>query len=422
MKPLHKLLQLSFFKQYSWLTILYGFQLLIPYIILPYLLTTIGEAGYGQIAFSLSIVAYLIALIDYGFHMYGSRQISLLESNEKEQKTFFMNVIYTKLSLFLVGSILLALFILLFPRLQDVQEILYIFLILAFSYVINPQFYVTGKQKVKVLAIVTMVIKIVYVLLVFLLVDDMNDLWVYALIYSVTMVVISVINFTYVLIKYKMSFIKVDFKIMMTIIKDAFPIFTTSLMNQIFLVFGTFYLGLIVSDNLVGIYASLLKVSSVIVILYLPLSDAFLPYITNLYQTDLKKGIKQHQTYTSVVTSLIVLFAVLIFVFRPWIFEVLLSFDTNEYAIFFGMMLLIQILGVIINISSVQGLIALGKEQLYQKIYFMMTILFITLTLILGQMSDILGVLIAHLITFIIGALIFEMAYIRSYQKGLEVL
>ena len=157
-----------------------------------------------------------------------------------------------------------------------------------------------------------------------------------------------------------------------------------------------------------------------IVILYLPLSDAFLPYITNLYQTDLKKGIRNHKTYTSVVTSLIVLFAGLIFVFRPWIFEVLLSFDTNEYAFIFGMMLLIQILGVIINISSVQGLIALGKEHLYQKIYLMMTILFITLTLLLGPTSDILGVLIAHLITFIIGALIFEITYIKSYQKGLE--
>ena len=421
MKPLHKLLQLSFFKQYSWLTVLYGFQLLIPYIMLPYLLSTIGEAGYGQIAFSLSIVAYLIALIDYGFHMYGSRQVALLESNEKKQKTFFMNVIYTKLCLFVIGSILLISFILFLPRLQDVQEILFIFLILAFSYVLNPQFYVTGKQKVKVLAIVTMIIKIGYVILVFLFVKDMNDLWVYALIYSVMMVVISVINFMYVCIKYKMSFIKVDLKKMMTLIKDAFPLFSTSLMNQIFLVFGTFYLGLIVSDSLVGIYASLLKVSSVIVILYLPLSDAFLPYITNLYQTDLKKGIKNHKTYTSVVTSLIGLFAVLIFVFRPWIFEVLLSFDTNEYAIIFGMMLLIQILGVIINISSVQGLIALGKEHLYQKIYLMMTILFITLTLILGQTSDILGVLIAHLITFIIGAFIFEITYIKSYQKRLEV-
>ena len=420
MKPFRKLLQLPFFKQYSWLTVLYGFQLLIPYIMLPYLLSTIGEAGYGQIAFSLSIVAYLIALIDYGFHMYGSRQVALLESDKKKQKTFFMNVIYTKLCFFVIGSILLISFILFLPRLQDIQEILFIFLILAFSYVLNPQFYVTGKQKVKVLAIVTMVIKISYVALVFLFVNDINDLWVYAFIYSVMMVVISVINFMYVCIKYKMSFIQVDLKTMMTLIKDAFPLFSTSLMNQIFLVFGTFYLGLIVSDSLVGIYASLLKVSSVIVILYLPLSDAFLPYITNLYQTDLKKGIRNHKTYTSVVTSLIVLFSVLIFVFRPWIFEVLLSFDTNEYAIIFGMMLLIQILGVIINISSVQGLIALGKEHLYQKIYLMMTILFITLTLLLGPTSDILGVLIAHLITFIIGALIFEITYIKSYQKGLE--
>ena len=179
MQPFHKLFKLSFFKQYSWLTVLYGFQLLIPYIILPYLLSTIGEAGYGQIAFSLSIVAYLIALIDYGFHMYGSRQIALLENDDIKQKTFFMNVIYTKLCLFVIGSLLLISLILFLPRLQDVQEILFIFLILAFSYVLNPQFYVIGKQKVKVLALVTMFIKILYVLLVFLFVKDINDLWVY---------------------------------------------------------------------------------------------------------------------------------------------------------------------------------------------------------------------------------------------------
>ena len=420
MKALHKLLQLPFFKQYSWLSLLYGFQLIIPYIILPYLLSTIGEAGYGQIAFSLSIIAYLIALIDYGFHMYGSRQIALLESDEEKQNIFFMNVIYTKLCLFVLGSLLIILFVLLLPRLQDVQNILYIFLVLAFSYVLNPQFYVTGKQKVKVLAIVTMVIKILYLLLVIIFVKDMNDLWVYALIYSVMMLVISFINFIYVYVKYKISLVRFRIKTIMTLIKDAFPLFSTSLMNQIFLVFGNFYLGFIVSDRLVGIYASLLKVSSVVVILYLPLSDAFLPYITRLYQSDTKKGIQVHKIYAWVVMSFIGLFATLVFVFRPWIFDALISFDKNDYEIIFGMMLLVQILGVMINISSVQGLIALGKAHLYQKIYLILTIKFITLTLLLGQLSDIIGVLIAHVITFIIGVLIFEITYIRSYQKILE--
>jgi PST family polysaccharide transporter len=422
MQRLHKLLQFPFFKQYSWLTVLYGFQLLIPYIILPYLLSTIGEAGYGQIAFSLSIVAYFIALIDYGFHIFGSRQIALLESNSIKQKTFFINVIYTKGCLFVIGAIILISFILFLPRVQDVQEILFIFLILALSYVFNPQFFMTGKQKIKVLALVTMGIKMLYVLLVFIIVKEMNDLWLYALIYSVMMVVISVINFVYVLINYKMSRVKFHLKIILTLIKDAFPLFSTSLMNQIFLVFGTFYLGFIVSDSHVGIYASLLKVSSVIVILYLPLSDAFLPYITNVFQADLKKGMRYHKTYALVVMSLIAFFATLIFVFRPWIFKVLLSFDTSEYAIFFGMMLVIQMLGVMINISSVQGLIALGEEHLYQKIYLMLTFLFITLTVSLGQMNDILGILAAHLMTFIIGALIFEIMYIKSYQKRLEAL
>jgi polysaccharide transporter, PST family len=421
MHPLHKLFKLSFFKQYSWLAILYGFQLLIPYIILPFLLSSVGESGYGKIAFGLSVVAYLIALIDYGFHIYGSRFVSLLENEEEQQKTFFMNVIYTKFSLFFVGSTVLIVVTLLQSRLQDVKNLIFILLLLAFSYVINPQFYLTGKQKVQSLSIITMVIKILYVILVFSFIKDMNDILLYAFIYGMMMFLISFMNLLYVIFKFKVPLIKPKFKIQIQLIKDGFPLFSTSLINQIFLVFGTFYLGFIVSDALVGIYASLLKVTSVVVILYLPLSDAFLPYITNLYKLDLKKGIQQHKNYAKIVVILVILFASLMFIFRIFLSEILLSFDISNYDLIYGMMLLIQIFGIMINISSVQGLIALGKEKLYQKIYVILSVIFISLTLILGQTYEIVGVVFAHFITFFIGVLIFEISYIKTYQKTMRL-
>jgi PST family polysaccharide transporter len=420
MQLFHKLFKQTFFKQYVWLTILYGYQLIIPYVILPYLLSSLGEDGYGQLAFSLSIMAYLISFVDYGFHMYGSRQIALLENDEQRQKIFFMHVIYTKIGLFLVGSIMMITIISFFPRFQEIQTLLFIFLLLVFSYVLNPQFYLIGKQKIKILAIITMLIKIIYVFLVFIFVKDMSDLWFYAMIYSAMMVVISLMNFMYVYIKYHMTFIKIQITLIMKNIKDAFPLFSTSLMNQIFLVFGTFYLGFIVSDSLVGIYASLLKISSIIVIIYLPLSDAFLPYITKVFQKDLQKGIQNHRTFSYIVSSVIIIVASVIFLFRFWIFDVLLSFDTSDYDIIFSMMLMIQILGLIINISSVQGLIALGKERLYQKIYLFMTLTFISLTVVLGQNYEIMGVLIAHLMTFVIGAIAFGITLRKSYHIALE--
>ena len=104
----------------------------------------------------------------------------------------------------------------------------------------------------------------------------------------------------------------------------------------------------------------------------------------------------------------VILLASLIFIFRIFLSEILLSFDISNYDLIFGMMLLIQIFGIMINISSVQGLIALGKEKNYQKIYVILSVIFISLTLILGQTYEIVGVVFAHFITFFIGVLIFE--------------
>jgi PST family polysaccharide transporter len=58
------------------LTVLRGFQFLIPLITLPYLVRTIGIENFGLVNFALSLGLYFGAIIQFGFGITATREIA----------------------------------------------------------------------------------------------------------------------------------------------------------------------------------------------------------------------------------------------------------------------------------------------------------------------------------------------------------
>lgn len=167
--------------------------LVIPLITTPYLSRIFHEAGNGQLAFANNIVSYFTTLANLGYSIYGQREIAKHQDNKEEKSKIFWEIIIIRgLLSFLSISILLSL------SLGNVFADKYKDLILLFSIQViavpfDIQFLYQGEEDFKSIAIRTLILRVLTLIFIFCFVKTEDDLWIYALCYSLSVILSNLI-------------------------------------------------------------------------------------------------------------------------------------------------------------------------------------------------------------------------------------
>lgn len=91
---------------------------LLPLITMPYLVSTVGMAGYGLLSFAQATMQYFILLTDYGFNIIGTQKIALAKDDVRKRNQIFNEIIMTKFCLLLGSLLVLLVMMLLIPKLR----------------------------------------------------------------------------------------------------------------------------------------------------------------------------------------------------------------------------------------------------------------------------------------------------------------
>lgn len=349
--------------------------MLLPLATLPYILRVIGFEKYGVIVFSASLIAYFTALTDFSFKITATRDVAIHRDSPKKLNIIYSKVLTIKTLFLLLSWIIIAAAVFLYPPFYENKEIYFYTSLLLLGYVLFPEWFFQGIEKMRYITYLNLGIKLFFTLCVFIFIKKESDFWIYPLLQSAGYVGAGLVGQYLLVKKYKMKFIFLPYKVIIKSIKVNSPIFINQFVPTLYNNTSTFVLGILGTAKLVGIYQAILTVVNLIVNLIEILSRVFFPFLNRR-----KDAFQWYKKMMLITISVMIIGAL---VFNKLIFWYL---NINYHNAFWILLILsIGLFGyTLYNIFGLNYFIVNRQDKLVMKNTLLFSILgfFITIPLI----------------------------------------
>jgi PST family polysaccharide transporter len=304
-------------ENYFFITILKILNSLFYLIIYPFIINKLGAESYGVYVFATSVVGFFSIFINFGFDMHGSKLIAQNQNDNISKINTLSSIFFAKFYLLILSFFVFVIIVLSVNILRGY----WIIYILSFSqnasFILFPQWYFQGIQKMRVVTYIQFGIKVLTIPFILFLIGDPSDLWIYVLIVSLGNIIGSII--ASLMIRYKDGLIIkfIRFRQLKQWYKEAFPFFLNSAIGAVKEQFIVIITGSFFGMRDVAIYDLGYKIMSLPRLLLLGINDSIFPKIVNISNKKIIKTILRIEALIGLVV------VVAIVVFGKWMVIIL---------------------------------------------------------------------------------------------------
>ncbi|SUE34863.1 flippase [Rikenella microfusus] len=254
----------------------------IPIITVPYVSRVFGVENVGVVNFALTYAAYFSLFVCLGIPVYGVREIGKCK-DDPVQRNYIVSELFRIMlisTLFFTSLYVISIFVI--PTLYAER----VFLLAAGAGLIfspfNVDWYYTGRENLKIVALRNMAVKILGVAILFIFVRSSRDIILYLILNTIANVGAQVWTFVYMLRhEIVLQYRKLNLK---RHIKPVLILFLSSLAISIYTMLDTLMLGFLSDYTQVGYYSSAIKISRLLLPLVTAAAAASIPRIAYLYK------------------------------------------------------------------------------------------------------------------------------------------
>lgn len=244
-------MQKSLAKNIFYKVILNVFNLILPIIVGSYAYRTLGDTSIGKVQFSESIYYFFFIFAVFGIYQYGLREMSRIREDKEKVSQFFTSM----LSISIITSIVSFIGLLVFAYFGYNDNDIYPILILYGTNLIFNIFYVEwvneANEDYDFITIKTVIIRLIYVVFLFLLIKGSDDYFQYALLLILSTFLNNIVSFIYVKRRIKLNFKSITIK---EHLKPLIIVVIFSNANILFTQLDRFMLGETISTAAVSYY------------------------------------------------------------------------------------------------------------------------------------------------------------------------
>ncbi|CAN5136823.1 flippase [soil metagenome] len=394
----------------------HGSNFIIPIIIIPYLLRTIGIEKFGLVAFAQAIMTYFTIFTDYGFQISGTKEVSVNRESSGNLSKIVSKVFCVKLLLLIISFLVLLLLTTVIKKLNEEQTLLLFSFFITIGRTILPHWFFQGLEKMQYMALLNFISKpLVFIFIIIFIKSEADYIYV-NLIYSAGEILIAIIGIFMMFLNFKIRISFLGVKEILEELRKGWYIFLSNFSINIYMNANIIILSLFVNDYILGVYGLAEKIMQVMKQVNTVIFQTVFPHACKLAEESLLR-LKQFFKQAFTALSIIFLFmGAVVFIFAGEILFILSGERIEEgidYLRFFAFVPLI----VSLNIPSYQTLLIYDLHKTITKIIFSGAIINLVLNFTLASQFQAMGTISSIFLTevFVTSGLLYLTSF--KYDK-----
>jgi PST family polysaccharide transporter len=267
------------FKNFSYLSLLRVFNIFSQYILVSFLVRTLGGETYGIFVWAFSIIQYLVIIVNFGFNTYAAKYVSEESNDPHKINQVFSTIMGIKISLFICTSIIFLIGLNFFPLLQENTFLLVILLGFAFGEAIFPIWFFQGSEKLEIPTKIIFVFRLLLVITTLWLITQTGHLLRYAFLLTMSQILIGLSGLIYAIYKFDIKLIWFKLSHVTELLKESFVFFLGGIFGKSFNFAAIMLLGVYCSMKDVSSFDISFKIIAVMQLPFETLSVALFPTI-----------------------------------------------------------------------------------------------------------------------------------------------
>jgi len=393
---------------------------LIPLLVMPYLTRALGPAKFGLITFAQVFISYFTLVVNYGFDYTVTRSVAAHRNDAAKLSSIFCQVLYAKLLLFAVSTVVLIC-LLQIPRFGQLSVLLLTTHLINIGFIFYPSWFFQGMQDLKIIAILSFLIKLLYAILIVVFIHNDQDFLLNNLFLSISQIAISAISVYIAVKRYDIKMCRPDKSAMLSILADGRFFFFSTLVVNFYTYTNTFLLGLFSTQEETAYFNVVYRIIFAIQgLLLVPFNLAFFPVISSSFSNNMfSESNKKLMRAAALILLATFLCGVVLYFAAPDIILLLFGNKFLNSVNLLRFLAFIPMLMGLVNVFGFNGLMSLHQDKTFLAITFIGGTFSIILNIILIPRLKSFGVAGVWIATeLLIGSLCF-FYYRKTLKKQL---
>ncbi len=399
-KYLHKLFQLGksrpFFNFMS-LGFLKATDAVVLLLLIPVIISRVGIANFGIIAFVQVILNYGKNIIDYGFQITGVRVIALQKQDKGRLSQLFSDILFTRLVIALIFILAVLLLIQLIPFLKDREWVFYWGFLLPLGHVFFIDWFFIGIQEAHFVAVANLAIKLLFAAGVWWGITIPEDYIFVLALQGGAGLLIGVLSIFATIFWVRLPVKIPSWGAAVSFLRNDFRLLLSNLAIEFNASFSIVMLGFLTSDAITGYFNVMYKLVQPLRFLLVIFAQAIFPKVCEKTKEGFAAVKAFLQKAFGAFFALPILGSVVMILFAEPIYRFFAQdFDPGLLSAF-RLYLLVPII-ILLNIPAYQILLAYDRKSDYTSVYLISMVVKTVLDFALIQLAGLHGLVISTLV------------------------
>ena len=264
-----------------------------PLITFPYAARILLPEGIGLFNFQNSIIGYITLLSSLGIPLYAVREVARVRDNVEERNRVTVEIALLSLILAAGGYVIVFAVGELVPQINAHLSLFYILSLSILFTALGVSWFYTAIEDFKFITVRGLIIRVLFVVALFLFVKSKEDLLIYGVVIVGSTVGNEFINFIHLrkfINIFKLNWSKVN---IFRHLKPSFSIFVLNLSVSLYVQLNPVMLGFLSDNTQVGYYTAGSKLSNIILSVVTSMATVLIPHVSNMIQVHDAEKFKQ---------------------------------------------------------------------------------------------------------------------------------